>query len=413
MKATHCWRQTPILREGALIPRVLLLRFAVGSRAPTEAFKKVKCPKCGFVSYPGLAQCKKCGYVPSSAVAQSGRAHPSKFRSVNRPETLVPPLPASSDERPEKPDYLSAFAAPASIGSTPVGGSVPTTKKTPTREPRAAWRDELARRVKLFHGRRAQLREASDPRTNLEFDFNGEGRTALAPEALNQGRETLDFILDDRTGSPSDRGLILDSVSLLEGGLTEGLPPSEAGAEWALQRRESDAPAWSAPEPVEIVLDTVQQEEAPDLTAGMQRRPAGPLGIRFAAGILDGFVLLVALAVFTLIFRESGGRLSARPLDLAVIAFAAASFLLLYFALFTGLAFATPGQSALALQVRTLEGERPNSTDALWRAFGYLVSAAALMLGFVWAVFDGDRLAWHDHMSRTCLVTVDRGTEAG
>ena len=291
-----------------------------------------------------------------------------------------------------------------------MGGSLAAAKKTPTRERRAAWRDELARRVELFHGRRAQLREASDPRTNLEFDFNADGRAPLTPEAtdLDQRHETLDFILDGRTGSPGERDLSLDSVSL-----ADRLPLSEAGAEWALERREWDAAACSPPEPVEIVLDSGQQEDAADLVAGIERGLAGPLGIRFAAGILDGFVLSVALALFALVFRESGGRLSPRPLDMAVVAFAVASFLLIYFGLFTSLSFATPGQSALALQVRTLDGERPSSTDAMWRAFGYLVSAAALMLGFVWAVFDGDRLAWHDHMSGTCLFTIDRRRWAG
>jgi uncharacterized RDD family membrane protein YckC len=95
-------------------------------------------------------------------------------------------------------------------------------------------------------------------------------------------------------------------------------------------------------------------------------------------------------------------------LDFGIVISAAGFFLLLYFALFTALAFATPGQSALALRVRTLDGETPEPAAAIWRAFGYLVSTAALMLGFLWAALDSDGLAWHDRMSGTCLVAEDR-----
>lgn len=378
----------------------------------SRAFKKVKCPKCGFVSYPGPVQCKKCGYVLSSAVAQSGWTHASRFRSVNRTEGLLPPLPPSTHGQAETPGPLSTAAATNAL--PPFARGAPPVETNPAFEPQRAWRDELARRVELFHDRRAQLRQASDPRTNLEFDFSGDRHAELPPDPANpkEASETLDLILDGRTGPAIDRGLILDSVWIAERGEAETLSPN-VDAKWAFDRQEPDRAAHSPAEPVEIILDTGQEEEEePDLVAGAQSGLAGPLGVRFAAGVLDGFVLLVAFGLFTLIFWESGGRLSPRPVDLAIVALAVAVFVLLYFGLFTVLAFATPGQSALALRVRTLDGEIPDSAAAIWRAFGYLVSAAALMLGFVWAVFDGDRLAWHDRMSGTCLVAVDRNTES-
>jgi len=40
----------------------------------------------------------------------------------------------------------------------------------------------------------------------------------------------------------------------------------------------------------------------------------------------------------------------------------------------------------------------------VWRSFGYLLSGAALMLGFFWAFWDEDRLTWHDRISQTYVT---------
>jgi len=367
----------------------------------------VKCPKCGFVSYPGLAQCRKCGYVVSSAVYQSARTSASKFRLFNRPDNLPPSLSSSNEDQFRK---LNFPAGTSDINPVARSAGVATPNITSSKSARGqTWPKELARRVEVFHNRRAKLRQASDADTNLNFDFSGDGQAGIAPEAARPDRadETLDLILERGTGQPVDRPAMLDSVWLAASGSRNDLNDD---AEWALESRQSAAVVHSPAQPVEIVLDSGRQEEQP-VAATPQIGLPGPLGHRFAAGLLDLFVLLLAFGLFVTVFYESGGRLSRRPLDLTVVALAAAFFVILYFGLFTGLAFATPGQSALALQVRTLEGGVPDAASAIWRAFGYLVSAAALMLGFVWAAFDGDRLAWHDRMSGTCLVAVDRTAE--
>ena len=370
----------------------------------------MKCPKCGFVSYPGLAQCKKCGYVLSSAVAQSGGTHPSKFRSFNRLETVLPPLPPPVEEPKESAGFPAP--APADIPG-PISPSDSPLEKRLAQRSGGAWHDELAKRVELFRGRRAHLRGDSETRSNLEFDFSSETSTPREAQAESDTSEPFDFVLDGRTESPGNRSPKLDTVWLGADEDREAPLRTEAAAEWELERQKSDAAAGPAADPVEIVLDNGRMEDEADLVGGTARIVAGPLGARFAAGILDGFVLLLAFALFSVVLWESGGRLGRRPLDAGVMGFAFACFLVLYFGLFTGLAFATPGQSALALQVRTLEGARPDGTSAAWRAVGYLISAAAMMLGFVWSIFDGDRLTWHDHMSGTCLVAVERNSEPG
>ena len=174
--------------------------------------------------------------------------------------------------------------------------------------------------------------------------------------------------------------------------------PREDPVEWALGPLDFRA----TERPVEIVLDSglpEGNEEDHDLAPRV-----APLGRRFAAGLLDVLVLLIAGLGFFVLFRASGGHLDREPVNLAIVGFAAAFLVIFYFSGFTALAFATPGQSAAGLRVRTFDGETPDVSASLWRGTGYLVSAISLMLGFAWAALDPAHLAWHDYMSRTCLV---------
>jgi uncharacterized RDD family membrane protein YckC len=55
----------------------------------------------------------------------------------------------------------------------------------------------------------------------------------------------------------------------------------------------------------------------------------------------------------------------------------------------------------LDCEIHNLEGAHPTTQEAFLRAFGYLVSITALMLGFLWALLDSEGLTWHDRMSGT------------
>jgi uncharacterized RDD family membrane protein YckC len=133
--------------------------------------------------------------------------------------------------------------------------------------------------------------------------------------------------------------------------------------------------------------------------------PVAPLGRRFLAGVLDGLLLLLALALFVTIFWwVVGGRFHFRSAYLGAFGSITGFLMLAYFAVFGRLALASPGQQAAGLTLRSLDGGMPTSGQALWRAFGYLVSLSAMLLGFVWALFDSEGLTWHDRMSGTFLA---------
>jgi uncharacterized RDD family membrane protein YckC len=80
--------------------------------------------------------------------------------------------------------------------------------------------------------------------------------------------------------------------------------------------------------------------------------------------------------------------------------------------MFTALAFSTPGQSIVGIEARNMEGWPPDRRESLLRAFGYLVSLSAFMLGFFWALVDSESLTWHDRISGTFLTPVEQNTPA-
>jgi uncharacterized RDD family membrane protein YckC len=135
------------------------------------------------------------------------------------------------------------------------------------------------------------------------------------------------------------------------------------------------------------------------------------MGRRFLGGLVDALVLLVSAGLFALIYWWAGGRLTPNPLNLAVVGFIGVLMSLAYFGVFTVLTSTTPGLLWVGIEVRNLQGNPPTPRQACWRAFGYLVSTSALLLGFVWALVDSEGLTWHDRMSDTFLASADSGVQ--
>jgi len=69
---------------------------------------------------------------------------------------------------------------------------------------------------------------------------------------------------------------------------------------------------------------------------------------------------------------------------------------------------ATPGKLLLDCRIvdaRTLG--KPGFGQFLLRYLGYLLSALALGLGFLWILFDKRRQGWHDKLARTLVIIDD------
>lgn len=125
---------------------------------------------------------------------------------------------------------------------------------------------------------------------------------------------------------------------------------------------------------------------------------------RRRAGVLDLTFLLFAYGGFLTLFRALGGRFSFSRLDVLVTVAILGLLYAQYVTLFTYFAEATPGMMLRGLRVASLDGLDPSSRQLLWRSLGYLISAGAMMLGFLWTLWDEDGLSWHDRISQTCVT---------
>jgi uncharacterized RDD family membrane protein YckC len=269
-----------------------------------------------------------------------------------------------------------------------------------------AWREELSARVESFRRRRARLKAGFNRSANLDLDFDARPEGEPLPDSKElapQEEKELDVVLESSV-PPEPATVPLESLLLERTGTGIRILSSAAvdAGEIPLE------PSGAAAAPVEIVLESSQL--APEETSPDSDQPPlllAPLGRRFLAGVTDALVLLAGSGLFALVFWLAGGRLSLNPVTLAVLGSILVFFLMAYFGLFTALIFSTPGLLTLGLEVRNLEGQYPTTRESFWRAFGYLISTAALMLGFIWAMVDSDGLTWHDRMSGTFVSMIE------
>ncbi len=270
------------------------------------------------------------------------------------------------------------------------------------------WRQELTERVQSFRQRRARLRD--EPHQEASLDFELDRSETNAPLELSV-EKTLEF---PQNGVSIDAEFAPHEALENDAGGSDAEAP-ERGDEGfeildsALPQAEEIAiePGPRADNRLEIVVEPPEAgAPAAASQSELQALIVAPMGRRFLAGLVDGLVLLLGGGLFALIFWRAGGHLTPIPPNLAIVAFIAIIFVWAYFGLFTALTFSTPGQAWMGIEVRNMEGWPPAPRESFLRAFGYLVSLSALMIGFFWALVDSDGLTWHDRISGTFLTPV-------
>ena len=381
----------------------------------------MKCPKCGYVSYPGLAQCKKCGtpfvgapQLPSVAakttpIPSPALAPPLEEEAIGSPPAGREVVQREAAEKP--PQDQRAFTTSASIAPASILGlSEPLAEKAkPVGAAEPSWRQELSERVQNFRRRRARLRNEPPPEESLDFEFEPREMSA-SPE------RSVEEILEFPQNGPAVDAEITPSATrqdLTQQSAAQGLEKDGEGLEIAEPARaQADQlpikPAAPAGDPLELVVGP-SDADTPETLSQMefQALPVASLGRRFQAGLVDGLLLLLGAGLFALIFWRAGGHLTPVPANLTILAFIAVFYVWAYFGLFTALTFSTPGLAWMGIEVRNMEGWHPNLRESLLRAFGYLVSISALMLGFLWALVDTESFTWHDWISGTFLTPMN------
>ena len=236
----------------------------------------------------------------------------------------------------------------------------------PQPEPEPEWRMEVSRRLELYRARHGYTRNDDDaPQTGLPFQHHA----GAEPET----HEELE--------------------------LTAAEPPRAAKTAQRTSRGAERVDICIQPE---LNFASTPEDRARPQTALV---PVATLADRRWAGLLDAIFLALTCAGFVGLFHSLGGQLTLEKTDAIVYLTAAYLFYAVYFSLFIVLAGSTPGMQLMDLSVVRLDGSLPDTRQLLWRNFGYLLSGATLMLGFVWAIWDEDRFTWHDRMSQTYITS--------
>lgn len=124
---------------------------------------------------------------------------------------------------------------------------------------------------------------------------------------------------------------------------------------------------------------------------------------RFAAIAYDSLLLFSVLFFGTLVVLALTGGRAITPGNTLYRGYLLV-LSLLYFAWFWTHGGQTPGMRAWRLRLRGRDAGAVTWGQAVARFTAALVSWLAFGLGFAWALWDRERLTWHDRLSRTVLV---------
>lgn len=145
----------------------------------------------------------------------------------------------------------------------------------------------------------------------------------------------------------------------------------------------------------QVGMTAVQPGESAATEYGNASGPRAGFWRRFAAGFLDGIVLLVIDIVLRVAFKGAGSFLSV-------------FVSLAYFTLFVGASRGqTPGMSALGIRVISFDGSGSIGYGrAAIRWIGGILSTIPIFLGFFWMLWDKEKQCWHDKLASDVVVPV-------
>ncbi len=146
--------------------------------------------------------------------------------------------------------------------------------------------------------------------------------------------------------------------------------------------------------------------------AAPARRHAHPNGLelplktasledRLMGALVDGALVMIGFLLFVLAFYATAAH---PPAGKGAIAGAAVAFLalsILYQALFFTFGESTPGMRYAHIALCTFDDTNPTRKAMRRRVGALLLASFPAGLGLLWAIFDEDRLGWHDRISGT------------
>jgi uncharacterized RDD family membrane protein YckC len=125
---------------------------------------------------------------------------------------------------------------------------------------------------------------------------------------------------------------------------------------------------------------------------------------RAAAMLYDGLLILALLFLATLPFIAVRGGEPVEPTGNLGYRIVLGLVIYGFFVGFWTRSGRTLGMQSWRLQLETSAGGHPAFTTATLRFFAAIVSWLPCGLGFLWQLWDKDKLTWHDRISKTRIV---------
>ncbi|TKJ30550.1 hypothetical protein CEE39_08140 [bacterium (candidate division B38) B3_B38] len=360
----------------------------------------MRCPECGKECEDGTIECPECGTDLTELLKEPPSEGP-------KPPGISPPYGAIYKMEPGGDDR-KGFSPEDESSATP---SIPKD-----------WKAELRERLKKIQERKRFLAAQEKSQKQEEQAMVDE-----PPEDASKQREKEipEELLLEREEPESE----------IKKDVSETPPPGkekeEAHPTLFPLEEENPKPLEVEKEEVKIELDRIIDEykplppEPPLPSAREEKLPPPPpleereyyldaeerdilTKSRLLAAIFD---LLILGIIGVGILFSSVRVLNVNYLQLLrnlPIHFAAV-FLLIsmaYYVYFTGSSGQTIGKMIMKIRVVSEDGGRVTFFKAWLRWLGYLISAAILLLGFVWIAFSPKNQGWHDKLARTRVELV-------
>lgn len=310
-----------------------------------------RCADCGRWNPPGEERCERCGRPLGGLRSTLIRRETEEAESLPEPPRALPPKAAQQPE----------------------------------------WREELNRKL-------AGYRERREGGQGELFD-DDETTELAAPPPPPRPKAKLPPIREARQSDlpapkrepPTERSI---------------LPPPPAATAWKTEAR-SVRPAAPIKPPIVDQREPLLEPAKPAEPRRDPRERAAPIPLRLVAGLMDLAVVAAALGAFVSVCAAFKGEILAGEDGIKLIALTFVLLLAFYWIFYLRFLGRTAGMTWLGLRVLNFDGEPPDEAQRRARAFGTVLSAAALGIGFAWAAADEGRLTWHDRISKT-FVALDQ-----
>ena len=126
----------------------------------------------------------------------------------------------------------------------------------------------------------------------------------------------------------------------------------------------------------------------------MTNYPLADIGTRTAALLIDGAILFLL---------DSIGFISARETGVGIGSIVGLLYTWFFLTRNNG---QTPGKLLMKIRVIKTDGSPISDSDAVLRYIGYLLDSF-FFVGWLWALFDNKRQAWHDKLAHTYVVSAE------